>query len=80
MQGGQHGTKRQRGSPQQGATQLVSLCEVPFVLTPEAKGRIFKFEAAFQMHHQVHSFSVNVCSSRHLLNCSAKWQTRAAFS
>ena len=51
----QEGAKRQRGS-----TELVSLCDVPFVLTPEAKGNIFKIEAALQMHHQMHSFGVNV--------------------
>ncbi len=51
----QEGAKRQRGP-----TELVSLCDVPFVLTPEAKGNIFKIEAALQMHHQMHSFGVNV--------------------
>ena len=56
----QEGAKRQRG-----LTELVSLCGVPFVLSPEAKGRIFKVEAALQIHHQMHSFSVNVRSTSH---------------
>lgn len=51
----QEGAKRHRGS-----SEVSSLCELPFVLTPEAKGRIFTIEAALQMHAQVHSFSINV--------------------
>lgn len=58
----QEGAKRHRG-----ATELVSLCDVPFVLTPEAKAAIFKIEAMVEMNIQVQSWSINVrlpCSRR----------------
>ena len=51
----QDGAKRHRG-----ATELVSLCDVPFVLTPEAKAAIFKIEAMVEMNIQVQSWSINV--------------------
>ena len=56
----QEAAKRQRGP-----TELTSLCELPFVLTPEAKGRIFRIEAAMEMNLQVRSWSINVRLPHH---------------
>ena len=55
MQRAQEGAKR-RG----GALELVSLCELPWVLTPEAKSAVFRMEAAVEMNFVVQAWSVNV--------------------
>jgi hypothetical protein len=42
---------------------LLSVCQVPFILNPEAKGNIFRVEAALQMHQYVNNFAWNVRAS-----------------
>ena len=61
----QEGAKRHRG-----ATELVSLCDVPLVLTPEAKAAIFKIEAMVEMNIQVQSWSINVRLPRKTSFCA----------
>ena len=46
--------------------ELVSLCQLPLVLDPEAKARIMQGEALLQKQHEVQASAINVCT----LHCS----------
>jgi hypothetical protein len=46
--------------------ELASLCELPFVLTPEAKSRIFRIEAAVEMNFVAQASSVSVRAPCHI--------------
>ena len=54
--------QEQHKSNKAGARQreLVSLCQLPFVLTPEAKARIMQGEALLQKQHQAQALSIQV--------------------
>lgn len=47
-----------KASPRQ--RELVSLCQLPFVLTPEAKARIMQGEALMQKQHQAQAWTIQV--------------------
>lgn len=47
-----------KASPRQ--RQLVSLCQLPFVLNPEAKARIMQGEALLQKQHQAQAWTIQV--------------------
>ena len=40
--------------------QLVSLCQLPYVLSPEAKARIMQGEALLQKQHQAQTLTIQV--------------------
>ena len=52
------GHQQGEGGPRQ--SQLVSLCQLPFVLSPEAKARIMQGEALLQKQHQVQASAIQV--------------------
>ena len=43
-------------------TELVSLCQVPFVLTPKAKAEVLHCEARLQQQNHMRSSGIQVCS------------------
>ena len=43
-----------------GREELVSLCQLPLVLDPEAKARIMQGEALLQKQHEVQASAINV--------------------
>lgn len=48
--------KGSKGQPRQ--RELVSLCQLPFVLTPEAKAKIMQGEALLQKQHQMQALTI----------------------
>ena len=50
--------KGSKGHPRQ--RELVSLCQLPFVLTPEAKAKIMQGEALLQKQHQMQALTIQV--------------------
>lgn len=54
----QRAGKRKPGPKAAGLTELVSLCQVPFVLTPKAKARVLQTEATLQKQEQMRAGSM----------------------
>ena len=55
--------KNSKVSPRQ--RELVSLCQLPFVLNPEAKARIMQGEALLQKQHQAQALTLQVRPNTH---------------
>ena len=55
-------------SPRQ--RELVSLCQLPFVLNPEAKARIMQGEAVLQKQHQAQTLTIQVRPNTHRVQWS----------
>ena len=49
---------RRAGAPH--STELLSICQVPFLLTPKAKVQVLQTEAALQKQHQMQHSSIQV--------------------
>ncbi len=56
--------RNEKSSPGRGAgpsqRELVTLCQLPFVLSPEAKARIMQGEALLTKQHQVQASAIQV--------------------
>ena len=59
-----------------GREELVSLCQLPLVLDPEAKARIMQGEALLQKQHEVQASAINVGPSAVFGCCRSRMKLR----
>lgn len=57
----QHESSRRKKAGKSRLTELVSLCQVPFILTPQAKCAILQAEATMHKQNEIQNSGLQVC-------------------